>query len=487
MEKINLKTLVLLLAAMAAIFIGCNKDDDPDPGPEPTPDTEYTESELKNDDGEVVEVIVTVKDFGLGTGTTTWASDKTWVLSGLVFVNDGHTLTVEPGTIIKGKSGQGENASALIIAKGAKIMADGTATNPIIFCAEADETHYDHVAGEVVMGANIPPTSRGLWGGVILLGKGTTNNSTQEKSIEGIPTTELRAKYGGSDDNDNSGVFKYISIRNGGTDIGEGNEINGLTMGAIGSGTTIDYIEVIGNKDDGFEWFGGTLTAKHLIAAFCGDDCFDYDESFRGNGQFWFAIQDTETGDRIGEHDGGPSDNEFGQPYAIPHIHNTTYIGRGEEAGKRLITFRDNAGGFYKNSIFANQAKGIDVEWLEGNDCSYNQFANGNLDVANNIFWQVADGTGAGIFKLSGDDGVTFPPADVQAWADNFAAKNNEVIDPGIIWDINNLNPVPTADVSQNMAEYPAGFSQVNYKGAFDPNGNNWANGWTKISSYFAE
>jgi hypothetical protein len=490
MKRAKLKIFMLLMAAIMVSVTACKKDDDPANNPSTTvKDTEYVQTELKNDDGEVVELIVNVVDYGKGTGTITWEATKTYVLSGLVFINDGQTLNIEAGTIVKGKSGQGENASALIVAKGGIINAVGNASAPIIFCAEADNTHYDHVEGMHVNGDNIPPTTRGLWGGIIMLGKATTNNSTTEKSIEGIPTTEERGKYGGSDDADNSGILKYVSIRNGGTNIGEGNEINGLTMGAVGSGTEIDYVEVIGNKDDGFEWFSSTVTCKHLISAFNGDDSFDYDEGFRGNGQFWFVVQDPEIGDRIGEHDGGPSDNEFGAPYASPHIYNVTYIGRGADAGKRLITFRDNAGGFYHNSIFTNQAKGIDIEWLDGSDSSYDQWVNGNLDLTHNIFWGIADGTAAKLFTVGAKDGVTVPEELLTDWANHFALAMNSVEDPGIVSDatMGMLNPVPSNDVSANMATAPAGFETVNYKGAFDPSGNNWAKGWSKVSTYFAE
>ncbi|MCB0260439.1 MAG: T9SS C-terminal target domain-containing protein, partial [Calditrichaeota bacterium] len=147
--------------------------------------------------------------------------------------------------------------------------------------------------------------TRGLWGGVILLGKARINTTLGEGQIEGIPTTEPRGAYGGNDDNDNSGVVRYVSIRYGGTDIGANNEINGLTFGAVGRGTVVEYVEVFNNKDDGYEWFGGTVRTRYLVSAFNGDDCFDYDEGFRGYGQFWFAIMGEDIGNRAGEHDGG--------------------------------------------------------------------------------------------------------------------------------------------------------------------------------------
>ena len=169
--------------------------------------------------------------------------------------------TIEAGTVIKGQPGQGENASALVVARGGKIFAEGTATNPIIFTSTADDVTDPN---------DLPLDARGLWGGVIILGKASLNSSPGETPIEGIEVTETRGLYGGSDDADNSGVFRYVSIRYGGTDIGAGNEINGLTMGGVGSGTVIDHVEVANNADDGFEWFGGTVNASHLVVTTVG-------------------------------------------------------------------------------------------------------------------------------------------------------------------------------------------------------------------------
>ncbi|MCB0806558.1 MAG: hypothetical protein KDC05_12230, partial [Bacteroidales bacterium] len=150
---------------------------------------------------------ITVTDDGNGTGTTTWTNDKVYILDGLVFVNNGQTLTIQEGTIIKGKPGQGENASALIVARGGKIMAMGTETQPIIFTSEADD-----------LNGSVSDFSRGEWGGVIILGKAGLNSTPGETAVEGIPTDEPRGIYGGGDspvDNDNSGTFKYVSIRHG--------------------------------------------------------------------------------------------------------------------------------------------------------------------------------------------------------------------------------------------------------------------------------
>lgn len=310
-----------------------------------------------------------------------WTADKTYVLDGFVFVNSGQTLNIEAGTVIQGMTGEAENASALIVARGATINANGTADAPIIMTYDGDN-------------GGAMPTLRGQWGGLIILGNASLNSAPGETAIEGIPTNESRGLYGGTDDADNSGTLRYISIRHGGTNIGADNEINGLTLGGVGSGTTLEYIEVVANKDDGIEWFGGTVNGKHLISAFCGDDALDYDEGYRGYNQYVVVHQDPalQAADRGGEHDGG-TDPETATPYATPWFYNVTSVGN---EGSRAITFRDNAGGYYVNSIFVNYAKGIDIEDLDGqNEDSYQQFVDGNLAIRNCVFFNIGAGTTA--------------------------------------------------------------------------------------------
>ncbi len=241
-----------------------------------------------------VEKVENIRDNGAGTGTTTWQKTMNYLLEGLVFVNDGQTLTIEPGTVIRAKTGQGSAASALIVARGGRIIADGTSAEPIIFTCENDD-----------LKGSIQTEAKGLWGGVIILGAASLNNQYGENHIEGIPLSEPRASYGGAFDDDYSGIFRYVSIRHAGTNIGEGNEINGLSLGGVGSGTILGHIEVISNADDGIEFFGGTVNAKYLIASFCSDDAFDYDEGFRGKGQFWVGIQDDQDGSLLLEANGG--------------------------------------------------------------------------------------------------------------------------------------------------------------------------------------
>lgn len=221
------------------------------------------------------------------TTNTTWTANKVWILGGRIAVTSGATLTIEPGTIIKGQAGAGASATALLIARGGKLNAAGTATKPIIFTSIADELSIADVAAGKFASPNLAPNVNGLWGGLIILGKAKISASSSgaqktEVQIEGIPTSDPNGLYGGSDDADNSGVYKFISVRHGGTEIGSGNEINGITLGAVGSGTVFENIEVVGNQDDGIEWFGGTVNGKNIVVWNAGDDGLDTDQAFRG-------------------------------------------------------------------------------------------------------------------------------------------------------------------------------------------------------------
>ncbi|MBI1305510.1 MAG: hypothetical protein GC181_02720 [Bacteroidetes bacterium] len=221
------------------------------------------------------------------TTNTTWDANHYWQLGDRITVTAGATLTIEAGTIIKGEAGAGANATALLVARGGKLIAEGKADKPIIFTTVADEITMDQVAAGNFASPNLDPNINGLWGGVILLGKAkiSASNSSgdvSEVQIEGIPTSDPSGLYGGSDDADNSGSLKYISIRHGGTNIGAGNEINGLTLGGVGSGTVIENIEIVSNQDDAIEFFGGMVNPKNVVSWNVGDDGIDTDQSWGG-------------------------------------------------------------------------------------------------------------------------------------------------------------------------------------------------------------
>lgn len=415
------------------------------------------------------------------TSNTTWFASNVYTLDGLIFVNDGVTLTIEAGTVIKGKLQAnittGDGASALIVRRGGKILAEGTKANPIIFTSELDDVNNPN---------DLTKDDRGLWGGVILLGRAVTNQPTTENQIEGIPVTE-DARFGGTNDNDNSGILRYVSIRHGGFSISgvPGDEINGLTLGAVGDQTVIEYIEVIANFDDGYEFFGGTVNTKYLVSAFCGDDGFDWDMGYRGKGQFWFLIQGTDEAGRGAEMDGG-DDCETCTPFATPTIVNATYIGAGEntsplpagDGNDRALYFRDNSGGYYYSSIITDFSQtGISVEDLASGEDSRARLEAGQLVLSNNYWWGF--GSGNTLNAIATQDFVRT----------HLTANNNFVQNPQLnnISRDTNLDPRPSpSSPAATGATQPADpfFNVVDYYGAFDPNAFLWTEGWTAISVY---
>ncbi|MCF8234329.1 MAG: hypothetical protein K9G67_05290 [Bacteroidales bacterium] len=415
------------------------------------------------------ENAIVIRDLGGGTGTTTWTSDNTYMLEGKVFVNEGQILTIEAGTVIRARTGQGSASTALIVARGGKIIAGGASEAPIIFTVEGDD----------LQGA-VPLLSKGLWGGLIILGNAQLNIQGGEAHVEGISIDEPRALYGGDDDADNSGILQYVSIRHGGTNIGEGNEINGLTLAGVGNGTIIEHVEIISNADDGIEFFGGTVNCRNIIVAYCGDDAIDYDMGYRGKGQYWLAVEDPAVGDNLIEADGGV-DPVVGTPYSIPEIYNVTFIGRGNEIEDHLIEFYDNAGGKIANSVFLKQGKGVDVEYDPDRDDSYRQFELGKLEIKNNIFYEVAGDSPETIFKVVAEPGVNTDEQNA-AFQSYFVSADNDVSDPGIEMENMKFNPIPKGNVYENLAPYPSDwFEKPGFKGAFGS--YNWAYGWSLISN----
>lgn len=263
----------------------------------------------------------------------TWEAGKTYILKDRVTVPDGITLTIEAGVIVKGEAGTGANASALLIARGGTLNAMGTASAPIIMTSVADE-----IAAGQIASPNLSPDVTGLWGGLIILGNAPIsasndddpNNVVQlaELQIEGIPTSDSNGLYGGNDAADNSGTITYVSVRHGGTNIGEGNEINGITFGGVGSGTTINNLEVVGTQDDGLEFFGGTVSVTNALVWNNGDDAFDTDQAWAGTLDNAISIN---PGDSPLELD-GPEGSYTSTGHTITNL--TSY---GAGAGKELF------------------------------------------------------------------------------------------------------------------------------------------------------
>lgn len=272
------------------------------------------------------------------TQNTTWETGKVYVLKNRIAVVSGATLTIKEGVVVKGEAGTGANATALVIARGGKLMAEGTAQKPIIFTSVADEIMPGEIASP-----NLDPTLNGLWGGVIILGNAPISASAASVQIEGIPPSDQNGLYGGTNNADNSGTIRYISIRHGGANIGEGNEINGLTLGGVGSGTIIENVEVVANQDDGIEWFGGSVSVKNAIIWNVGDDAVDTDQAWSGTLDNFIVISGNDT-DHALEID-GPE----GTMLAAHTVKNGSIKGN---PASELGDFRDGARGTFSNIYF---------------------------------------------------------------------------------------------------------------------------------------
>jgi len=318
-----------------------------------TPATDWT-SGWANFDPENTAYPATVTTVSADiTSNTTWSGVVK--LMNKVYVKNNATLTIAPGTIIRGdKLTQG----SLIITRGAKIMADGTAANPIIFTSNE------------AVGAR----SEGDWGGLVLLGLAKNNQPGGVANIEGIvPTTD--SQFGGNFDNDNSGVLRYVRIEFAGIALEPNKEINGITFGSVGNLTTVDYVQVSFSGDDSFEWFGGTVNCKHLIAYRGIDDDFDTDFGYRGKVQFFLSIRDKDMSDAAGDSNCFESDNDAtgsaAQPKTMPIFSNGTIIGpRGNgttalpvgEKFEKAFRLRRNTSTSVFNTLITGWEKGLSIE-----------------------------------------------------------------------------------------------------------------------------
>lgn len=290
------------------------------------------------------------------SANATWETGKTYILGGRISVLSGVTLTIQPGVVVKGQAGTGANATALLVARGGKLDAQGTAALPIIFTSVADLITPADIAAGNFESPNLDPDASGLWGGLIILGKAPISVSTNatEFQIEGIPASDTNGLYGGNDPADNSGTVRYISIRHSGANIGEGNEINGLTLGGVGSGTTIEFVEIVGNQDDGVEFFGGTVNVTNLLIWNPEDDGVDTDQAWSGTLTNFVVIAGSLT-DHTLEIDG--PEGTFGEGTSKGHtITNGTikgFVGT-SGAGSEMGDFRDGARATISNIFFFN-------------------------------------------------------------------------------------------------------------------------------------
>ena len=358
------KVLPLVMLAAIVMVASCKKSDStPDPVP-PTPPPASTNIDIR----------------GTITTSQTWTKDKTYRVRGYVYVTSGATLTIEPGTKITSNK---DSAGVLVIYKGAKMIADGTADNPIVFTS-----------------AETTPAP-GDFGGVVLVGQATGN--TNHKVVEGGLDVAFNA-FGGTNDADNSGTLRYVRIEYAGKAVNPGDEVNGLSLYAVGSGTLIDYVEVIRGLDDAFEFFGGTVNCKHLIAYNNADDDYDMDDGYRGKIQFALSIRDPKFTDAKGTT--GDISNNFeidnvngsnGLPFATtpitaPVLSNFTAIGPNNGAGVSTdygygMRFRRGSKVVLANSIvLGGQKAGLSIE----SDSTASYYKQGTSAFYNSILSSVA-------------------------------------------------------------------------------------------------
>jgi len=497
--------MAVLAAGLMVVMPSCKKEGCTDP----TATNYNPDIKSKNDDGSCVypedptptptdstKSIVEVS--GDINGARTFSNDSIYRLNSYVRVQNGGVLTIEPGTVIYGDV---ETKGTLIIQQGGKIMAEGTAADPIVFTSEKDP------------GLRNP----GDWGGIVICGKATNNISAGLSELEG----GYGGFHGGSDDTDNSGVLKYVQICYAGVPINPNQEVNSLTMGSVGSGTTIENIVCAYGLDDAFEWFGGKVNCKNLVSYRCFDDDFDVDNGYSGNVQFAFAVRGSYFNDQSGsngfevDNDGAGSSNT---PFTSATFSNVTIIGpkANRETGigqtfNNAAHLRRNNKLKIHNSFFTGFPNGI---FIDGAGTIVNAQAN-DLVVKNTVIAGVEHWGGNGygsvgtIFAGAPANGLVHPGSapvgiplkttdvgfDVTAWF-NTAGFGNSVLDKwqdaGIDPTIFNLGTPGVLPMGGSVllsgasfTGMPAFFETVSYKGAFGTtNWASWADWNCAITAY---
>jgi hypothetical protein len=442
---------------------------------------------------------------------------KTWILDKKIYVAPGKTVTIQPGTVIKGNTGTAANATALVVEVGGKIFASGTEDCPIVFTAAADN-----------LDGTFPIASNGQWGGVCIAGKATNNLTLAANgpfqagvgdgkiavadglgTFEGFASSNTKDQFGVNlssgafDDNDNSGILKYVSIRHAGAILQVGGEINALSLGSVGRGTTIDHVEIVSSADDGIEIWGGTVNLKHITMLFGNDDNLDYDDGWQGKVQFLFVLKTDNTAsvDSDNGFEGDSDDQKSNNlPHSHPVVYNATMIGNSkttvtsDNSSIAAINAKELTEGEFYNSVFANWKNGFNTIKSLGT-------RTGTSESYHN--WATTGGNGTNSLKVKCNTfiGVTNPitvgsnPANVVA-SDNTQFTTTDLnvsvaSVPGFdyTFTVNNT----TNAIAQNVDATPAPalstsgcptapvdgfFSVAPYRGAFATGGQNWLSGW---------
>jgi hypothetical protein len=434
------------------------------------------------------------------SSATTWTCDNLYILDSRVYVNNGLTLTIEPGTVIKAQETAPGAAFSVIVTRGSRIVADGNAECPIIFTTVLDP-----------LDGSYPLCNTKKWGGIIILGRAYNNVLDVDAhpsgdpigiadgvgTIEGLYHPDPRHHYGADlkgsvppewggtgipesfVDNDNSGILRYVSVRHGGAVIGAANEINGITLGSVGSGTIIENVEVISNEDDGIEFFGGTVNCKWATLVFNQDDYIDYDQGYKGKIQFVLAVRNPDITNPLGDH-GIEGDGDDGAVpgrtrNSYPLIYNLTALGA-NKSGDPAYEAKERTLGEVKNSVFANYDYGVRMAEAVVDSFLADKFILQNntfLNCTPNLEINAADpDRAAAITKFDGAGNITETGTGIDySWT---SAGNPVCVLTGT------FNAVPWAGRCSSTISAPNDgfFSPVSYRGAFEPGKKPW-NEWT--------
>ncbi|HEY7479224.1 MAG TPA: fibronectin type III domain-containing protein [Gemmatimonadales bacterium] len=431
--------------------------------------------------GEAVDTLTEI------TADRTLFADTLYVLQGFVKVASGATLTIQPGTTIVGDPATA--GSSLWILRGAQIDAQGTAAEPIVFTSGNPE------------GSRAP----GDWGGVLIIGNGIINRSG-DRVTEG-PAEAAETYSGGNDNTDNSGTLRYVRIEFAGFDVsnGGGTELNSLSLYAVGSGTTLEFVQTLAGLDDGFEWFGGAVDGRFLVSYEAGDDHFDWTEGYRGRNQFVIAFQSARLDPAPGagipstdpqgfEGDGCNGDGcDLGfasTPFSVPVFANFTLVGPGtattpSASGDIGMVLRRGTGGYLTNGIVARwQSQGLSVRDPETDALLTADSLNlSNILLAENA--ENYDEPGSGNFGLAS----AFTSSNHVEETDPAASIFTSLTPASLDWT------PPTGSAAESGAgsvvipsDYTDGFfggtlENTTYFGAADPAGEKWWEGWTRYAT----
>ncbi|MGV3509234.1 MAG: hypothetical protein ACO1N7_08100 [Sphingobacteriaceae bacterium] len=424
-------------------------------------------SSCKSDDPAAPVVNAPEELSGNIASNKTLTADREWFLKGSVYVTEGATLTIEPGTVIKGyvpkTTAEVNLKGALVIERGAKINATGTADKPIVFTS------------------GMPAGQRkpGDWGGVVILGRATTNQGANV-TIEG----GIGRQYGGTNDDDNSGTMKYVRIEFAGISAEPGSEINSLTLGAVGRGTTLEYIQSIYGNDDAFEFFGGTVNAKYLVAYATADDDFDFDFGYRGTIQFAVSLRNPKFVDSADPGNGIECDNDkngtTATPTTRPVLSNFTFVGPNNATGTAANhnfanRFRKATNFVLNNSILLGYQKaGLSLE----SDGTVNSYVAGTSEFKNNLVFAVAEP-----FKTDRSAIFTIAQMEAKAIADGglklTTAAEVKLTSPFALTSPSFLPQVGSPALMGTFANSNNLFTSTTYRGAFGT--TNWLQGWSSF------